>query len=403
MLRQPSGGAKRRQLLLMPDACSLMPVALYIHLPWCVRKCPYCDFNSHAVRENLPEAEYLAALVTDLEFALPMIKDRPVDSVFFGGGTPSLFSPVGINRLLREIARRLPLQADAEITLEANPGTLEADKLASFRAAGINRVSLGAQSFNAAHLQALGRIHDRDEAIRAATLAACCFEHFNLDLMYGLPGQTLADALADLETALATGAPHLSCYQLTLEPNTPFAAHPPPLPDDDLCADMGEAIEARLAAAGFTHYETSAFARPGFQCRHNLNYWRFGDYLGIGAGAHSKLTLQAPEGKTRMLRQMRWKSPETYLRQAAIGQPIQEAHEVSAGQLSLEFLMNALRLAEGFSPALFETRTRLSFGVLQPRLAAAAHAGLLTIDDARVAPTPLGRRFLNRLLAFFLD
>jgi oxygen-independent coproporphyrinogen-3 oxidase len=377
-----------------------MSVSLYIHIPWCARKCPYCDFNSHAVRESLPEAKYLATLVLDLESALPLLEGRAVASVFFGGGTPSLFSPAGIAQLLDDINKRLVLSPDAEITLEANPGTLEADKLAAFRAIGINRVSLGVQSFNATHLAALGRIHDRDDAIRAATLAARCFERFNLDLMYGLPGQTRADALADLETALMTGAPHLSCYQLTLEPNTPFAAHPPTLPDDDLCADMGEAIEARLAAAGFAHYETSAFARPGFQCRHNLNYWRFGDYLGIGAGAHSKLT-DAREGKVR--RQMRWKSPETYMRQTALGQPVQEAHEVRAEQLPFEFLMNALRLTEGFSPALFEARTQCALALLQPRLAAAAREGLLTIDDHRIAPTPLGRRFLNRLLERFLD
>jgi oxygen-independent coproporphyrinogen-3 oxidase len=380
-----------------------MSIALYIHLPWCVRKCPYCDFNSHALRATLPETDYLAALVADLESALPLVEGRSVESVFIGGGTPSLFSPTGIAWLLREIAHRLPLQADAEITLEANPGTLEGDRLALFRAAGINRVSLGVQSFNAAHLAALGRIHTRDEALRAATLAARHFEHFNLDLMYGLPGQTLENALTDLEMALATGAPHLSCYALTLEPNTPFAANPPTLPDDDLAADMSDAIETRLTAESFTHYEISAFARPGFQCRHNLNYWRFGDYLGIGAGAHGKLTLPTPEGKIQILRQMRWKSPERYMRQTIARQPIQEAREVPDEQLPFEFLMNALRLAEGFSPALFEARTRLPFSCLQPRLVTAAHAGLLTMNDNGIFPTPQGRRFLNRLLEHFLD
>ncbi|GHT94024.1 coproporphyrinogen III oxidase [Betaproteobacteria bacterium] len=381
----------------------MTPASLYIHIPWCVRKCPYCDFNSHAVRDALPETAYLAALVADLEFALPLVKGRAITSIFFGGGTPSLFSPDGIARLLTDIADRLNLPPTAEITLEANPGTVETDKLIAFRAAGINRVSLGIQSFNNTHLFALGRIHDRDEALRAATLAARHFERFNLDLMYGLPNQTLTDALADVETALEIGAPHLSCYQLTLEPNTPFAAQPPTLPDDDLCADMGEAIETRLTSAGFTHYETSAFARPDFQCEHNLNYWRFGDYLGIGAGAHSKLTVKDADGAIQTLRQMRWKSPDAYLRQTAAGNPIQEAHSVPAEQRPFEFLMNALRLSEGFSPALFASRTRLPFSVLQAKLTNAARDGLLDISDERIAPTPQGRRFLNRLLERFLD
>lgn len=379
-----------------------MPVSLYIHIPWCVRKCPYCDFNSHAIRDDLPETAYLAALVADLEFALPLVEDRPVISIFFGGGTPSLFSPASIAQLLTDIADRLKLLPDAEITLEANPGTVEADKLAAFRAAGINRVSLGIQSFNNSHLAALGRIHDRDEALRAATLAARHFSRFNLDLMYGLPKQTLADALIDVETALEIGAPHLSCYQLTLEPNTPFALQPPTLPDDDLCADMGDAIETRLTTAGFAHYETSAFARPDFQCAHNLNYWRFGDYLGIGAGAHSKLRVHQ-DGEMQTLRQMRWKSPDAYLRQTSAGNPIQEARVVPAAERPFEFLMNALRLSEGFTPALFASQTRLPFAVLQAKLTAAAREGLLEISDKRIAPTPQGRRFLNRLLERFLD
>ena len=392
----------RARAVNFSDTCYLMSVALYIHIPWCVRKCPYCDFNSHAVRDALPETAYLAALVADLEFALPLVKDRAITSIFFGGGTPSLFSPAGIAQLLADIAHRLDLLPDAEITLEANPGTLEADKLAAFRAAGINRVSLGIQSFNNTHLRALGRIHNRDEALRAATLAARHFPRFNLDLMYGLPKQTLADAMRDLETAIEMGAPHLSCYPLTLEPNTPFAAQPPTLPDDDLCADMGEAIETRLTTAGLTHYETSAFARAGFQCQHNLNYWRFGDYLGIGAGAHSKLTVHQ-DGETRVLRQMRWKSPEAYLRQSASGQPIQAEHAVPTEQIPFEFLMNALRLSEGFTPTLFETQTRLPFSALQLKLTAAARDGLLEISDKRIAPTSQGRRFLNRLLERFLD
>lgn len=373
------------------------PLSLYIHVPWCVQKCPYCDFNSHEAKGEIPEAVYLDALVADLESALPLIWGRPVGSIFFGGGTPSLLSAAGIDRLLMAVRARVSLQPEAEITLEANPGTVEAEKFAGFRAAGINRVSLGIQSFNPAHLQALGRIHDRDEALRAAALAARHFERFNLDLMYGLPGQSLEEALADLDTALALQPQHLSCYQLTLEPNTRFAAFPPELPEPDLCADMQDAIEARLAAAGFDHYETSAFARPGYQCRHNLNYWHFGDYLGIGAGAHSKLTLH-----DRVLRQMRWKRPESYLKEVAAGRPAQEESQVEATQLPFEFLMNALRLNGGFDPALFEARTSRPLITIQAQLQAAAREGLLDLQPDWIAPTDTGRRFLNRLLERFL-
>ena len=280
------------------------PLALYVHVPWCVRKCPYCDFNSHEAGGTIPEREYVAALIADLQSALPLIWGRPVVSVFFGGGTPSLLSPAAIDELLAAFRALAMLSPDAEITLEANPGTIEAAKFAGFRAAGVNRLSLGIQSFNDTHLKALGRIHGAAEAQRAAQLAGEHFESFNLDLMYGLPGQTQEQALTDIETALAFSPSHLSCYQLTLEPNTRFAAFPPELPESDSCADMQDAIEARLAAAGYVNYETSAFARAGKQCRHNLNYWHFGDYLGIGAGAHSKLTLH-----DRVLRQMRWKQP----------------------------------------------------------------------------------------------
>jgi len=373
------------------------PLSLYIHVPWCVQKCPYCDFNSHETPVEIPEAAYLDALISDLESALPLIWGRPVVSLFFGGGTPSLLSAEGLDRLLMAIRARLQVLPEAEITLEANPGTVEADKFAGFRAAGINRVSLGIQSFNPAHLKALGRIHDRDEALNAAALAARHFERFNLDLMYGLPGQTLDEALADLETALSLEPQHLSCYQLTLEPNTRFAAFPPELPEPDLCADMQDAIEARLANAGFQHYETSAFARPGFQCRHNLNYWHFGDYLGIGAGAHSKLTLH-----DRVLRQMRWKRPEAYLKEVAAGRPVQEESQVEAPQLPFEFLMNALRLNGGFDPTLFEARTTRPLMTIQPQLQAAAREGLLDIKPNWIAPTDTGRRFLNRLLERFL-
>lgn len=373
------------------------PLSLYIHVPWCVQKCPYCDFNSHESKGSIPEAEYLQALITDLESALPLIWGRPVVSIFFGGGTPSLLSAEGLDQLLMAVRARVQLLPEAEITLEANPGTVEASKFAGFRAAGVNRVSLGIQSFKPEHLQALGRIHDRDEALAAAALAAEHFERFNLDLMYGLPGQTLAEARADLETALSLKPQHLSCYQLTLEPNTRFAAFPPELPEPDLCADMQDAIEARLAEAGFQHYETSAFARPGYQCRHNLNYWHFGDYLGIGAGAHSKLTLH-----DRVLRQMRWKHPEAYLKQVAAGNPIQEENQVGGEQLPFEFLMNALRLNGGFDPALFEARTSRPLIVIQPQLNEAAKEGLLELSPHWIAPTDTGRRFLNRLLERFI-
>ena len=374
------------------------PLALYVHVPWCVRKCPYCDFNSHEARDAIPENAYVAALIADLQSALPLIWGRPLVSVFFGGGTPSLLSPPAIDELIAAFRALAMLSPAAEITLEANPGAVEAEKFAGFRAAGVNRLSLGIQSFDDAHLKALGRIHDAAEARRAARLAGDHFDSFNLDLMYGLPGQTGEQALTDVETALAFAPPHLSCYQLTLEPNTRFAAFPPQLPDDDRCADMQEAIEARLAAAGYANYETSAFARTGHQCRHNLNYWHFGDYLGIGAGAHSKLTLH-----DRVLRQMRWKHPGAYLENVRAGSPAQETNEVARGQLPFEFLMNALRLAAGFPPALFEARTGQPVSRILPQLRAAAADGLIDLVPERIAPTPRGRRFLNVLLERFLD
>ena len=373
------------------------PLALYVHVPWCVRKCPYCDFNSHEANGGIPERQYVDALIADLQSALPLIWGRPVASVFFGGGTPSLLSPAAIDELVAAFRALAMLSPEAEITLEANPGTVEAEKFAGFRAAGINRLSLGIQSFNDDHLAALGRIHGASEARRAAQLAGEHFASFNLDLMYGLPGQTRAQALADMETALGFSPPHLSCYQLTLESNTRFAAFPPALPESDLCADMQEAIEERLAVAGYANYETSAFARTGRQCRHNLNYWHFGDYLGIGAGAHSKLTLH-----DRVLRQMRWKHPNAYLDKVGAGSPVHEESEVPASQLPFEFLMNALRLAEGFHPALFEARTGQQLGAIMPQLRAAEAENLLTVGPERIAPTLKGRRFLNVLLERFL-
>lgn len=374
------------------------PLSLYVHIPWCVRKCPYCDFNSHEADATIPERQYVAALIADLQAALPLIWGRPVLSVFFGGGTPSLLSPAAIDELLAAFRALAMLSPEAEITLEANPGAVEAGKFAGFRAAGVNRLSLGIQSFADDQLKALGRIHGSAEAKQAAALAAEHFERFNLDLMYGLPGQTLAQALNDINTALVYAPPHLSCYQLTLEPNTHFAAFPPPLPEADLCADMQEAIEARLAAAGYLNYETSAFAQSDRQCLHNLNYWYFGDYLGIGAGAHSKLTLH-----DRVLRQMRWKHPPTYLANGAAGQWLQEERQVEAADLPFEFLMNALRLADGFSPSLFERRTSRPLAAILPQLRAAADDGLLSIGPERIAPTARGQRFLNVLLERFLD
>jgi putative oxygen-independent coproporphyrinogen III oxidase len=373
------------------------PLALYVHIPWCVQKCPYCDFNSHEADGAIPETEYVAALIADLQSALPLIWGRPVTSVFFGGGTPSLLSPAAIDELIAAFRALAMLSPEAEITLEANPGTVEAAKFTGFRNAGVNRLSLGIQSFNDEHLQALGRIHGAAEAKRAAQLAGEHFESFNLDLMYGLPGQTQAQALSDVETALGFSPSHLSCYQLTLEPNTRFAAFPPVLPESDLCADMQEAIEARLAAAGYFNYETSAFALTGKQCRHNLNYWHFGDYLGIGAGAHSKLTLH-----DRVLRQMRWKHPKAYLDNIRSGQPVQDETQVELASLPFEFMMNALRLADGFPPALFEARTAQPLSNILPKIKAAEAEGLLEVGPERIAPTLKGRRFLNVLLERFL-
>ena len=394
----PIFAQKAASTVTAPEFRVSPPLALYVHVPWCVRKCPYCDFNSHEAGGTIPEREYVAALIADLQSALPLIWGRAVVSVFFGGGTPSLLSPGAIEELIAAFRALAMLSPEAEITLEANPGTVETEKFAGFRAAGVNRLSLGIQSFNDEHLKALGRIHGAAEARRAAQLAGEHFDSFNLDLMYGLPGQTHEQALTDIETALTFSPPHLSCYQLTLEPNTRFAAFPPELPENDACADMQEAIEARLTAAGYTNYETSAFALPGRQCRHNLNYWHFGDYLGIGAGAHSKLTLH-----DRVLRQMRWKHPSAYLDNVRAGSPVQEESEVPARQLPFEFLMNALRLAEGFHPALFEARTAQPLSAILPSIRAAEAENLLAVTPERIAPTLKGRRFLNILLERFLD
>ena len=373
------------------------PLSLYIHFPWCVRKCPYCDFNSHEAREGIPEARYLAALIADLEQSLPLVWGRPVTSVFIGGGTPSLLSPESVDALHAAVRARLTLLPEAEVTLEANPGTAEAGRFAGYRAAGVNRLSIGVQSFNPRHLAALGRIHDADEARHAVELALKHFDNANLDLMYALPGQTLEEARADIAAAAAFGTPHLSAYHLTLEPNTAFHRAPPPLPDADLAAQMQDAVEETLAARGYGHYETSAFARKGAECRHNLNYWLFGDYLGIGAGAHGKIS--SHEGVRRT---MKHKHPQAYLEGAERGDAVQEAHAVAAADLPFEFMMNALRLTRGFPPRLFAERTGLALEAIRPQLDVAAARGLLVETAEIVVPTDHGRRFLNDLLQLFL-
>ncbi len=373
------------------------PLSLYIHLPWCVKKCPYCDFNSHAT-QSIPEAAYIDALLLDLERALPDIWGRRIHTVFFGGGTPSLFSAAGIERILTGVRTLTQLAPNAEITLEANPGTVEAARFAGFREAGVTRVSLGIQSFNPRHLQALGRIHDDTEARRAAELAATHFDTFNLDLMFALPGQTLDEALADIDTALSFKPPHLSAYHLTLEPNTPFGhTAPPNLPDDDVAADMHQAIEMRLVEAGMQHVETSAYARPQHASRHNLNYWQFGDYLGIGAGAHSKLSFH-----DRILRQMRTKHPQQYMDAVAQDTHIVDIRTLTRSDLPFEFMMNALRLNEGVPSALFEERTGLPLIVCSAALEQARAKGLLARDAMQLKPTLLGQRYLNDLLELFL-
>ena len=376
---------------------ALPPLSLYIHIPWCVRKCPYCDFNSHEARGAFPEQEYVAALIRDLELALPLIWGRKVYTVFFGGGTPSLLSGESIEQILRSVHMLLPLDINAEITLEANPGTVEAARFAAYRDAGVNRLSMGIQSFNDMHLQALGRIHSADEARRAIDIAQQHFDNLNLDLMYALPNQTLDQALQDVQTALSFAPQHLSCYHLTLEPNTLFHRNPPALPDDDASSDMQQRIEEMLAAHGYQHYETSAFAQPKRRARHNLNYWQFGDYLGIGAGAHSKLSF--PD---RIVRQVRYKQPQAYMQQVAKDAPLQSEHEVSRDELAFEFMLNALRLTEGFDSVLFNERTSLPLIGIRRELEQAEQRGLLFRDHQRIAPTPLGQRFLNDLLEIFL-
>ncbi|MDB5936268.1 MAG: YggW family oxidoreductase [Massilia sp.] len=395
--RSPAASALQ---YLKPGALNLSalpPLSLYIHFPWCVRKCPYCDFNSHEARGAFPEQEYLDAVRLDLEQSLPLIWGRKIHTVFIGGGTPSLMSAAGLDRLLSDVRTLLPLEIDAEITMEANPGTFEAEKFESFRASGVNRLSIGIQSFNADHLKSLGRIHDDREARRAVEIAQANFDNFNLDLMYALPSQTLAEARADLDTALSFAPPHLSLYHLTMEPNTVFAKYPPALPDDDASADMQDMIAETMAAAGFEHYEVSAYAKPGRRGRHNVNYWEFGDYLGIGAGAHSKISFPH-----RVLRQARFKQPESYINAARNGNPVQEEHEISRADMGFEFMLNTLRLTGGFSPNLFGERTGMGINAIEAMLDAAEAKGLLYRDHKIIRPTELGQRFLNDLQQMFL-
>ena len=377
---------------------ALPPLSLYVHLPWCLRKCPYCDFNSHAITAgDMPEQAYLEALVADLEASLALVWGRTVHSIFIGGGTPSLFSPKSIDRLLADIRARLRLAADCEITLEANPGTFERDRFRAFRGTGVTRLSVGVQSFNDRHLKALGRVHDSAQARAAVEEAARSFDTFNLDLMYALPGQTMADMEQDMATALAMDSPHISIYHLTIEPNTYFAKFPPALPDDDSAYEMLDRISALTQAAGLQRYEVSAYARAGHRCWHNLNYWQFGDYLGIGAGAHSKLSFAH-----RIVRQARHRDPRLYMEKARAMDCVASSDEVPRADLPFEFMLNAMRLKEGIPLAHFVERTGLPISAMEVGLAQAESAGLVLRDLVRVVPTTRGFDFLNDLQSMFL-
>ena len=377
---------------------ALPPLSLYVHLPWCLKKCPYCDFNSHEAQGELPEQRYLDALMADLEASLPLIWGRTVHSIFIGGGTPSLFSPQAIDRLLADIRARLRLEPDCEITLEANPGTFEKHRFKAFRSAGVTRLSVGVQSFDDGHLKALGRVHDRAQALAAVEEAAQAFDTFNLDIMYALPGQTLDGLERDMLQALAFAPPHISIYHLTVEPNTFFAKHPPVLPEEDDAYAMLDRITELTAAAGMDRYEVSAYARPGHRCLHNLNYWKFGDYLGIGAGAHSKLSFAH-----RVVRQVRFREPRLYMDKALAGTPVAQDNEVSRADLPFEFMLNALRLREGFKLQDFSEKTGLPLTAIQAGLDEAERKGLIERDFARVKPTERGFDFLNDLQTMFLD
>ena len=378
---------------------ALPPLSLYVHLPWCLKKCPYCDFNSHEANGAPPEGRYIDALMADLEQALPLVWGRRVHSIFIGGGTPSLFSPESIDRLISGVRARLPLEPGLEITLEANPGTFERERFRAFRGAGVTRLSIGVQSFDDDMLSRIGRVHDAAQARAAVEEARASFDTFNIDLMYALPGQGLPQLAQELETALACAPPHLSIYHLTVEPNTVFANRPPVLPDDDLASDMLDLITERTAAAGLQRYEVSAFAAPGHRCAHNLNYWKFGDYLGIGAGAHGKLSFPH-----RVLRQVRWREPQLYMQHALAGRAVSNEHEVKRRDLPFEFMLNTLRLRDGFELARFTERSGLPLSAVRAALATAQQRGLLEHDEAagRVRPTARGFDFLSDLQSLFL-
>lgn len=385
----------------MLNLTQLPPLSLYLHFPWCVQKCPYCDFNSHAVKNGIPERDYINALIKDVEQHLPDIWGRSITSIFMGGGTPSLFSPEALDQLMVELRARLNLKPNIEVTLEANPGTVEQGKFKEFRDIGINRLSIGIQSFNNDHLRRLGRIHNRRDAIRAAELAHDAgFDNFNLDLMFGLPTQTIEESLRDIRSAIDLEPAHISHYQLTIEPNTLFHNQPPTLPDDDRCWAMQEQCQTTLAERGYAHYEISAYAKDKQQSQHNLNYWQFGDYLGIGAGAHGKISNAASQSITRHWKQ---KHPHDYLK-------INEGESVLAGEkelqpsdLSLEFMMNALRLTDGFETSLFSLHTGLSLETISEQLQRASDKGWLDVDDSYIKPTQQGRLFLNDLLELFVE
>ncbi len=378
----------------------LPPLSLYIHMPWCIEKCPYCDFNSHKLKDNLPEKEYIDCLLQDFDHAIPLIWGRSIQTIFIGGGTPSLFSGESIDYLLSQLRSRVRISPFAEISLEANPGTVEKKFIPEYKMAGVNRISLGIQSFNDAHLKTLGRIHNSHEAIAAIEVVKNSFSNFNLDIIYGLPNQTLEQARADIKTAIQFLPSHISAYNLTIEPNTHFAKFiPENLPDNDLCFSMQDMLLEELEnGGGYKRYEISAFAKADQEAKHNLNYWSFGDYLGIGAGAHSKLSFH-----DKIIRQVRYKHPKEYMQKTKTGNHISESNQVLENDLPFEFMMNALRLTNGFANTLFNETTGLPFSKILPMLLKAQEQGLVTLSPTKITPTNRGQDFLNDLLLLFLN